>query len=873
LECLENRWVPSITPLISGAASVEQEASYSLHLSETGAPASSIQGWSINWGDGNTQTVSGNPSSATHVYTEGNQDFTISATATDTSNHTFPTLQNVKVDVLAPVVLNFTTGTAVHLQGGAPTEYTSYTQNGFVVTADAAVDGAGAHFHLANGALYTHVHDDEPGGPGVVTMKMQSGAAFMLDSLVVPQLDNTANGGSLTFTDSNGDSLTATAAGTYSFNWGPITSFTITPNNLLDSVDERGYVDSIAVAPVTPPAQISPAITGNTASPIAISGFGSVDQNATYTLHLANPGVASSTIQGWSINWGDGNTQTVTGDPTSVTHVYTSGNETYTITASATGNKTETSTLTNTGVTYLNSYLAPQSIAVSVQTPFVKPTISGSASVEQEGTYILHLVQSTVPSNTIQGWSINWGDGNTQTVTGDPSSVTHVYTEGNQAFNISATAEYAGNSYAAVQNVAVNVVAPVVLNFTTGTAVHLQGGAPDEYISYTQNGFIVTPVAVVGGGAHFHLANGALYTHVHDDEPGGPGVVQVKMQSGATFMLDSLVVPQLDNAANGGSLTFTDSKGDSLTVTSAGTYSFDWGPITYFTVTPNKLLSSLDERGYFDSIAVAPVKPPAQISPAVTSNTASPITISGASSVHQGATYTLHLSNPGVPSSTIQSWSINWGDGNIQTVTGDPSSVTHIYTEGHQTFTINATANGIETVNSTLTSRPVTFVNSYLAGGSHQVNVKAQVLIDFTSGKATHLKGGAADEYINYTQQGFDVTPLIAEDGEGAHFHLANGALYTHVHDDELGGPGIVTLQDQNGAAMFMVNSLVVPALSAGGSLTFSDSNGDSLTVTAAGTYNLNWGPVSSFTVTPNNLLDSLGQKGYVDSISVSTVS
>jgi hypothetical protein len=70
-----------------------------------------------------------------------------------------------------------------------------------------------------------------------------------VDSIVVPRLDNnTAGGGSLTFTDSKGDSLTVTAAGTYYLNWGPISSFTITPHNLLDSLDQRGYVDSISVA-------------------------------------------------------------------------------------------------------------------------------------------------------------------------------------------------------------------------------------------------------------------------------------------------------------------------------------------------------------------------------------------------------------------------------------------------------------------------------------------------------------------------------------------------------------------------------------------------------------------------------------------------
>jgi hypothetical protein len=509
--------------------------------------------------------------------------------------------------------------------------------------------------------------------------------------------------------------------------------------------------------------------------------------------------------------------------------------------------------------------------------PSVTPMISGAVSVEQESVYTLHLAEVGAPAATIQSWTINWGDGSAlQTVLGNPNSVTHVFATGNQTFTISATASVASSSYPSLQNVNVDVVAPVVINFTSGTAVHLQGGDPDEYTSYTQNGFTVTSDAIDGAGAHFHLANGALYTHVHDDEQGGPGVVDLQMQSGAPFLLDSLVVPQLDNTANGGSLTFTDSNGDSMTVTAAGTYQLDWGPMTSFTITPNNLLDSLNQRGYVDSISVAPVTPALRLSPVIMTNTASPVTISGAASVAQEATYTLHLANPGIASTAIQNWTINWGDGSApQTVTGDPKSVTHVYTAGNQAFTISATANATVTSTSSLTNLPVTYVNSEL-GGNIIVHVAAPVVINFTSGSATHLQGGDPDEYINYTQNGFNVTPVVAADGEGAHFHLANGALYTHVHDDELGGPGVVMLEDQNGGSFFNVDSIVIPELdnsTGGGSLTFTDSNGDSLTVTAAGTYDLNWGPVSSFTITPNGLLDSLGQRGYVDTISVATVS
>ena len=163
------------------------------------------------------------------------------------------------------------------------------------------------------------------------------------------------------------------------------------------------------------------------------------------------------------------------------------------------------------------------------------------------------------------------------------SSATHVYAIGGQTFDITATAtanvtvssSTYQNTYLARRNIDVNVVAPVVINFTSGSKTHLAGGDPDEYINYTQNGFTVTPDASGGQDTHFHLANGAMYTHIHDDELGGAGVVDVQQKNGGSFMLNSLVVPQLDNAT-GGCVTFTDSNGDSMTVTTAGTYTFDW---------------------------------------------------------------------------------------------------------------------------------------------------------------------------------------------------------------------------------------------------------------------------------------------------------
>ena len=67
-------------------------------------------------------------------------------------------------------------------------------------------------------------------------------------------------------------------------------------------------------------------------------------------------------------------------------------------------------------------------------------------------------------------------------------------------------------------------------------------------------------------------------------------------------------------------------------------------------------------------------------------------TLSGASSVNEGALYTLNLSGID-PGHTISSWAINWGDGSaVQTVSGNPSTVTHTFASGPHSYTISATA-------------------------------------------------------------------------------------------------------------------------------------------------------------------------------------
>ncbi|MDH3739360.1 MAG: DUF4347 domain-containing protein, partial [Alphaproteobacteria bacterium] len=70
-------------------------------------------------------------------------------------------------------------------------------------------------------------------------------------------------------------------------------------------------------------------------------------------------------------------------------------------------------------------------------------------------------------------------------------------------------------------------------------------------------------------------------------------------------------------------------------------------------------------------------------------NVAPVISASGAAAIHVGQVYTLTLST----SDPIDSWTINWGDGTIDTIAGGLTSATHTYTVGGLTnnITISAT--------------------------------------------------------------------------------------------------------------------------------------------------------------------------------------
>ncbi|GAA5505791.1 PKD domain-containing protein [Novipirellula caenicola] len=73
-------------------------------------------------------------------------------------------------------------------------------------------------------------------------------------------------------------------------------------------------------------------------------------------------------------------------------------------------------------------------------------------------------------------------------------------------------------------------------------------------------------------------------------------------------------------------------------------------------------------------------------------NVAPTLTVSGDDSIDEGSSYTLNLTSSDPGDDMINQWTIDWGDGTVESILGNPSSVTHVYADGPDLYSITATA-------------------------------------------------------------------------------------------------------------------------------------------------------------------------------------
>jgi hypothetical protein len=322
-----NNVAPTLT--LSGAASVDEAAAYTLNLSASDPGVDTIASWTINWGDG-TQIVSGNPSSVMHTYGDGVNNYTISATATDEDGtHAAGNTVSVTVNNVAPTLT---------LSGAA------------------SVD---------EGSVYTlNLSSSDPGVDTITSWTINWGDGTQIVS---------GNPSSVMHTYGDG-----------------LNNYTISAT----ATDEDG----------THPAANTVAVTVNNVAPtLAISGATSVNEGSVYTLNLSSSDPGVDTITSWMIDWGDG-VQIVSGNPSSVTHTYADGPNSYTVTASAT-DEDGTFAAGNTVAVTVNN-VDPTINALSTSSP----TIGGA---HEDGEVTLAATFTDPGVGDAHTATIDWGDGAT----------------------------------------------------------------------------------------------------------------------------------------------------------------------------------------------------------------------------------------------------------------------------------------------------------------------------------------------------------------------------------------------------------------------------------------------------------------------------
>lgn len=106
----------------------------------------------------------------------------------------------------------------------------------------------------------------------------------------------------------------------------------------------------------------------------------------------------------------------------------------------------------------------------------VAPTLSttGTRSATAGGNYTLNLSAVDDGNDTITSWTINWGDGNIETFAGNPSSVTHTYSNSGFTYNILASATDEDGTFLQNELFVVDYADNSVLRFAATTGAFLQ---------------------------------------------------------------------------------------------------------------------------------------------------------------------------------------------------------------------------------------------------------------------------------------------------------------------------------------------------------------------------------------------------------------
>ena len=772
------------TLAISGSSGVNEGSTYTLNLSSSDPGPDTITSWTISWGD-STQVVAGNPLSVTHVYADGPNNYTISATATD-EDGTYSAGNTVAVAVsnVAPTLA--ISGAASVNEGALYTlslsssdvgtdTITSWTINwGDAIEVVSGNPGSVSHTYAdgANSYTISATATDEDGtfaAGNTVAVSVLDVAPVLAISGASDMNEGSSYLLGLSASDVGADTVTQ-----WTIDWGD--GIEIVSGN--PSSVAHAYVDGDASYTISATAtnEDGTFAVGNTvavavhnvAPTLAINGASDVNEGSSYTLNLTSSDPGTDTITSWTINWGDA-IEVVSGNPASVAHTYADGNASYTISATATDED--------------GTFAAGNTVAVTVHDVAPTLAISGAADVNEGSSYTLSLSAADAGTDTIASWTINWGE-SVQVVSGNPASVSHTYADGNAGYTISATATNEDGTFAAgnTVGVAVHNVAPTLT--IGGAAIVSEGSLYTLNLSSSDPGADAITSWTINWGDSLQVVSGnpASVTHTYADGTAGYTISATATDEDGTYAANTVAVT-VNNVAptlaisgaasvNEGStytLNLSSSDPGADTITS---WTINWGDGTqivsgnpssvthvYADGTINRTISAsaTDEDGTFAAGNTVVV---------TVNNVAPALAISGAASVNEGSTYTLNLSSSDPGADTITSWTINWGDG-IQVVAGHPSSVTHVYADGNgsSNYTITATAtdeDGTYAAGNTVAVTVANVAPTANTGGPYQTFEDTPVVL---SGSGTDPAGAADPLTFKWDLDG---DGIFGESGAGA---------------------------------------------------------------------------------------------------------
>lgn len=495
----------------------------------------------------------------------------------------------------------------------------------------------------------------------------------------------------------------------------------------IDLIDGDGTYTGVASKDVT---------VDNVTPTIVISGNNNVDEGATYTLNLGNvvdPG--DDEVTSYRINWGDGEFDDFTGDPSGLTATHTyEDNGAYSITIDLVDGD--------------GSYTGVASKNVTVDN--VAPTIplSGANSVNEGTAYTLNLGTVVDPGDDqVTAYRINWGDGEFDDFTGDPSglSATHTYIDnGPYSITVDLIDEDGTHTAAGTKAVTVNNVAPTIeaigivgmpgttVNVVDGDEVTLEVTFFDPGLDDFTDGETLTAVINWGDGSPLQsvvitavAGQPGRYTfsatHTYDltvPAVGEQHQIRVAISDG-TATTNSTPITVNVSTNNRPVVTITPAgpissqEGQSVQITINYTDDgprlrhdvvIDWGdgsPDTVFDIngnneTFNRSHTYADDGSYTITVSVTDRGNQTGTDTVVVnvSNVSPSIPLNGANTVNEGATYTLTLGNETDPGTdTVTHYEIHWGDGtSTGLIAGSPNGViaTHTYADnGNYTITVN----------------------------------------------------------------------------------------------------------------------------------------------------------------------------------------